>query len=355
MIPWPDIVLFVVIGGLLALWWLRSPLTPVAQQIALRTGPPGTPAAPTLGLSTLQPTLSLALPTETLSPTETSQVTTTLQSGQIRHKVQAGDTLVSIANLHGSTIKDIIAANGLSTDGFIRAGQELLIPVAGTPQSVPTFTPTPAGGTLLYKVQAGDTVLGIAARFHSEVEWILQANKMQATDYLHIGQQLLVPLSSVTPVPSPTVPPTPTPLATRPVVALRAPELLMPSADGEVPAGSEALLTWTSVGLLAKDQWYVLTFETKEVPQPEDGVSAAGVSARPAPGSSLQAATSTPAVKGIPPVWTKVTSWKLPPDLQVTLKSGTEVIWRVQVFTGSPDQPGKAISPPSEVRRFVWR
>jgi len=235
--------------------------------------------------------------------------------------VQPGDTLELIAGLHGSTISDIIQANGLDANGFIRVGDELLIPVKG-PSGGPGPSPTPSGGTLVYTVQPGDTVQSIAMRFGSQIDWILVANSMKITDLLHINQSLLVPLTMNTPTPTLTVPATRAPTVT-PGPRFRAPDLLLPADGSQVTGNAELLLTWTSVGVFEKEQWYVVTLE--------------------APGGA----------RPIAPYWTRNTSWRLPSEYRNA--DHPVFTWQVQVFSGAPGEPGEALSQPSTPRSFTWR
>jgi LysM repeat protein len=330
-------VLFAVIGGLLLFWWFRHPNLPPLQKNASEEAASGiqgteiaTPDAlseltqlpPTTELPpspTLQPTAALsALPTIAASPAPTSIV----GAGPARHTVKAGDTVLSIAAAYGAAAKDIIVANGLSANGFLRIGQELLIPVSG-PSGGPGPTATPKGGTLIYTVQAGDTISLIADRFGSTMEWIFRANNLKPTDILHIGQSLMVPLSNVTPTPTPTalVSPSPTPT---PGLPFRAPALLVPGDREAIRGTNEILLSWASAGTLARDQWYVVTLRTPEV-------------------------SGT-----IAPFWTKGTSWRVPRDFRPAGDSPVEFTWQVQVLTGSPSNPGQPASPPSASRSFTW-
>ncbi len=201
---------------------------------------------------------------------------------------------------------------------------DLVIPVAG-PMGGPGPTLTPNKDTLVYSVQSGDTISGIAQRFGSTIDWILQANKMKPTDYLRIGQSLTVPRTPATPTPAPTVEViavTPSPTS---VPGLRAPALLTP-ADGSVLTGQDSvLLSWTSVGILPPDQWYVVTLRNSE--------------------------RNTAAVTW----WTKGTTWRLGPEYRGSTQAGVDFTWRVQVRAGSSELPGDAASPPSAERRFTWR
>jgi LysM repeat protein len=333
-IRWADIVLFAVIGGLLLFWWFRSPSAPV-QQIITAGGAASsedaraaTPDA-LAELAELPPTAT-PLPTPTrqpevsanASPTAAATPLPTFPSGPIRHTVKAGETVLSIASIYGATARDIISANGLSANGFLRVGQELLIPAAG-PIGGPGPTATTQGGTLIYTVQAGDTISLIADRFGSTMEWIFAANGLKPTAIIHIGQSLLIPQSDITPTPTPTANVSPSPTPT-PGLPFRAPALLVPEDNAVVSSARDVLLTWASVGTLAKDQWYVVTLQT---PRSQGAIA---------------------------PFWTKGSSWRVPPDLKPAGQTPTEVIWQVQVLTGSPGNPGKPASPSSTPRRFRW-
>lgn len=68
----------------------------------------------------------------------------------------------------------------------------------------PAPTPTPAGGAcpVVHVVVAGDTVLGLAQRYGVTEDAIVQANSLQTTASLKIGQQLIIP-TCPTATPSP--------------------------------------------------------------------------------------------------------------------------------------------------------
>jgi LysM repeat protein len=51
-------------------------------------------------------------------------------------------------------------------------------------------TPTPAG---LYIVRDGDTLSGLAERYHTTVQEILVANGLTEPDVLQVGQELIIP------------------------------------------------------------------------------------------------------------------------------------------------------------------
>lgn len=319
-IPWADLILFCFIGGLFAIWWLRAPGSSSEAQMAQLT-----PLAATMAAPALRPTITPTVPTPAPTPTNTPQPTATPAPTPIKHKVGAGESLGIIADKYSSTAKEIAEANDLTVSSIIHPGDELIIP-APKPGGAPQPTPTPTGGTLLYSVQAGDTISEIADRFDSRIDWILDANKRKATDMLRPGDRLLIPLSNRTPTPPPSATPTitPPPSPTSDIV-LRPPILLAPPNNATIAGDSEALLRWASSAVLSKDQWYVVTVQVMD--------------------SDAQVA----------PHWTKGTQWRLPAEVRAAGQETTRFSWQVQVLTGAPDQPdARPASPPSETRVFSW-
>jgi LysM repeat protein len=79
---------------------------------------------------------------------------------------------------------------------------------------LPTATPIPAdlprGTILTYAIQAGDTLAGIAIRFNSTIDDIIEENDLEDPNAIFVGQQLDIPVNMVTA--TATFPPTSTPL-----------------------------------------------------------------------------------------------------------------------------------------------
>jgi LysM repeat protein len=329
-IPWADIILFVFIGALVVFWWMNAPNGQNGQQVAQLPvpssgAPPGSAIRGTPSAVVPRPTMTRLPDTPTPASTGTPEPTKTLVPTPVRHKVQSGESFGIIADKYGSTVKDIVEANGLTENAIIHPGDELIVPVAG-PSGGPGPTPTPAGGTLLYSVQPGDTISDLAERFDSRMDWILEANKRKPNDMLHPGDRLLIPLSNRTPTPTqpaiPTIVPTPSITAE---AMLRAPILLSPADQAVLRGDSEVLLRWASSGVLTKEQWYVVTVKII--------------------GSDALVA----------PYWTKGTDWRLLPDYRTPGSDATRFSWYIQVVTGVPSQDdAKPASSPSETRTFTW-
>lgn len=75
-----------------------------------------------------------------------------------KYKVQRGDTLTKIANLHKSTVAELVALNRLTNPNLIRTGQVLTVPA-------------------VYVVQAGDNLTKIANQHMTMVEKLAAVNK----------------------------------------------------------------------------------------------------------------------------------------------------------------------------------
>lgn len=112
--------------------------------------------------------------------------------------------------------------------------------------------------------------------------------------------------------------PTPEPVLDEPVP-------LSPGNGSIVASEGELLLSWTSVGILEPDQYYVVTLKAGD----DDAPTAV--------------------------YWTKSTTWRLPTEYRGTTRAGVDFTWRVQVRHGGPEAPGQMASPPSEQFRFTWQ
>ena len=197
----------------------------------------------------------------------------------VKYKVKAGDNLTAIAARYKVTIQAIMAANNMTTD-TIRIGEELIIPLptptpgsqlspppGTTPTSIslqtsppPSATAAGTPGVIRHTVQRGDTLISIAATYGSTADGIRAANQL-ASDFLSVGQVLLVPVGAWTPTATATavVITTATPTSE---FAYAAPNLLSPANDAEFH-GSQNLppLMWSSPAALKPNEFYVVHVE----------------------------------------------------------------------------------------------
>jgi LysM repeat protein len=109
-----------------------------------------------------------------------------------------------------------------------------ILPITLPPPTTALPGPTPA--IVKYKVKAGDNLTAIAARYKVSIQAIMAANGMK-DDTIRIGEELIIPLPTPTPVPGSQQPPPPgtTPTA----ISLQSPP---PSAT---PAGTPGVIRHT--------------------------------------------------------------------------------------------------------------
>lgn len=320
-----DTLLVLAVVAVLVVWWRMG------------SRPQAAPApTPTAGILLQNvPLLSTTVtPTSPPEPTATATAAAPQQT-VVTHRVQNGETLLTIADQYGITVAQIQTANQLPGE-FIRAGQELQIPIVRTPP--PQVSPVPTSARFQYTVRAGDTVVSIAVNFGSTVDDILALNNLTPRDIIRPDDVLVVPLRQAPPEVAGSAKAVSTP--TPPVITVGQPTLgaeiyikpqLIGPPDGAIVARTEPLLLrWVSVDILAENEWYVLL------------ISPVANAAAP-----------------IPSVWTKATSHRL--DLQLAPEAGATATysWLVSVARVKTDPNGQifleAASPPSDVRRFIWQ
>ena len=144
---------------------------------------------------------------------------------RLTHLVRLGDTLIAIADIYGTTASAILALNPSYTANRLIPGLVLVVvdttrPAAVAPAPAPTPTPVPSptgapapvatpvpssgqpassaprvGDQLvaLYRVVAGDTFSGIAARAGVSQPLLSQLNPHVDPDRLFVGETLFVP------------------------------------------------------------------------------------------------------------------------------------------------------------------
>ncbi|MGQ9586046.1 MAG: LysM peptidoglycan-binding domain-containing protein [Anaerolineae bacterium] len=190
----------------------KPTFTPNAEAWAFATATPSpqpATATPTsVGLST--PTRPLQTPTISPTPALT------------KHVVQADETLLDIAIRYRVSSEEILRLNKIQSPDLIFAGQELLIPTAPTPTPTATAgtstpgpsptatvgTPAPSPTAIVHVVQPGDTLLDISYRYRADLREIRRLNHLQS-DWIYVGQRLIIPNPAVVPDTGPT--PTPVP------------------------------------------------------------------------------------------------------------------------------------------------
>ncbi len=114
----------------------------------------------------------------------------------VRHKVRKGESLSIIARRYRTSVRAIVAVNGLKNSRYIKAGWTLKIPTERAYASIEKTSPTlPAVRTeekfLEYVVRKGDSLWKIANRFETTTKAIQSLNQLNNT-HLIIGQVLVI-------------------------------------------------------------------------------------------------------------------------------------------------------------------
>jgi LysM repeat protein len=265
------------------------------------------------------PTPSPGVPVTPSVPANTpGAATVTASPESVTHVVASGDTLYGIAAQYGVSTDTIIAANALARPDALSIGQQLLIPVAPQPSTpeppvvaadagaatgappagtdsaaasggvasaptgaeVTTAAPAPTGEPVVvraaevYTVTTGDTIGGIAGAHGLSAEALVALNADWGAgldQLLQIGDRVVVRAAEVvTATPEPIRTTTSTPLegasgnspgvpgAAGGVFTYSAPVPLAP-VGGVLVADEAPLLRWSSVGVLARGVFYVVS------------------------------------------------------------------------------------------------
>jgi LysM repeat protein len=196
------LAIVLIAAGIVVLgFWLTGPNRPAISFFATETPTPTATATETP--TPTNTATATNTPTETVTPTETSTATA---SGPFVYTIEENDTLTDIAEKFNVDLLVLMALNNLTSESaaLIRVGDEILIPQPGL--LLDTATPLPEGmrGVIDYTVSRDDTLEGIAARFFSTVEAILQENRdqLENANEIFIGQVLKIPVNIATPMPT---------------------------------------------------------------------------------------------------------------------------------------------------------
>jgi membrane-bound lytic murein transglycosylase D len=125
---------------------------------------------------------------------------TVKKSLTIRHRVQRGETVVTLARKYRTSVKAILSYNHLSSRTKLKAGRIVAIPIpsyrTGVVASNDKETERPDRGTpIRYTVKRGDTLLSVASRYGVSIAQIkkvngLRGNTVKAGQVLSISSEL---------------------------------------------------------------------------------------------------------------------------------------------------------------------
>jgi membrane-bound lytic murein transglycosylase D len=113
------------------------------------------------------------------------------------HRLRTGETLPQLATKFGMPVETLRAVNGIGARTKVNVGHTLLVPAQlPTPQAEESlasavFTTVPQGRTFYYRVQRGDTLARIAARYAVTADDLRRWNSL-AGNALTAGQSLRI-------------------------------------------------------------------------------------------------------------------------------------------------------------------
>ncbi len=134
------------------------------------------------------------------------QPTAVSQSDNLTYTVTTGDSLWKIAQKYKTTIEKIISDNKLASD-LVIPGQKLTIKIEKKkPGTEPGNTNDQRNNNFstTYIVKNGDTLWNLAKKYNISLEKLKKDNKLDS-DYLLVGQKLIVPTNHISSLPSPVV------------------------------------------------------------------------------------------------------------------------------------------------------
>ncbi len=115
--------------------------------------------------------------------------------------VQSGETLSEIADRYGVSTRQLMRLNGLRDSDYIEAGRRLEVP-----------GPRVNAGPGRHRVQLGDTLDDIAARYRVSSRDLMLVNGLRNANHVELGQTLKLPSNAVIAQPKPK----PAPINVRP-------------------------------------------------------------------------------------------------------------------------------------------
>ena len=121
------------------------------------------------------------------------------------YKVNKGDTLYSISRKYQITVAELRAANNLSENDVLKAGQKLIIPEADISTAVAlsgnnnnkSDSPVNTSNTTEIEVKKGDTLYSLSKKYGLTVADLLAINNLDSSSVIKVGQKLKVGTTSL--------------------------------------------------------------------------------------------------------------------------------------------------------------
>ena len=106
-------------------------------------------------------------------------------NSNVTYTVKSGDSLSSIAAKYGTSWQYLAQINNLSDPNLIYPGQALII--SSDSQAVPPTNPS-----VIYTVQSGDTLSGIASSYDTTWQHLAQINNISDPNLIYVGEVLTI-------------------------------------------------------------------------------------------------------------------------------------------------------------------
>lgn len=116
----------------------------------------------------------------------------------VEHLVKRGETLSGIAARYGASVSDIQRLNGISRPDRISVGKKLRVPLSAAARAQASAVgkvamDTPAGPrTIVHLVRPGDTIWGIARKYHVTPSELLAWNSLSEDSMIRPGDKIQV-------------------------------------------------------------------------------------------------------------------------------------------------------------------
>jgi LysM repeat protein len=118
--------------------------------------------------------------------------------------VRSGDTLTSISQRHGVSIRRLVEVNRIADPSRIYAGQRLrLVPAPRSPKPEPKARAASPAAARTHTVRAGEHLTGIARRYGLSIADIVAANRIADPSRIFAGQRLAIPSTAAPSAPRP--------------------------------------------------------------------------------------------------------------------------------------------------------
>ncbi len=260
-VSWIDALLVLAVLAVLGFWW-RIASQPRPEATSTDQGQAILPSNIPLITATLIPTGTLEAEVKvTDTPAPTAEVRS---DGVIRHKVRPGETLLGIAGIYGVSVEDIQAANNLH-DVLIRVGDELIIPITrpatgNTSTGVASrFEYTVQSGDTIVSIAShfGSTVQEILQANNLSDNDFIRPGDVLMVPVRQVPPEVLASSTDTPPAQANHAPVSSSTPASANTIYIE-PRLIGPPDKATMRRDEAVLLRWISVDVLDPNEWYVL-------------------------------------------------------------------------------------------------